>query len=524
MKRLLMIVPMILLSALLLFFPAFAEEAGEIPEIQPPPDEQKTVTNVEMKSEIQNRFLKLGETPDFTGAEFIVTYYDGSFDTMVFEEEFITSWDVTKKGRQPAVLTVSDSEIIEYFIVYDDSIDVLDFKDVYKGYWGYKHIRRAAQAGFFVGLSPTEFGVADGMTRAQFCQMIYQIYRDDVSVITREKPAQFTDVNVGSWYYEAVTACAESGIVNGRGDGTFDPNSKITRQDVAVIMMNVLSGADAVKEIDVDVALADANKAGIAAGDFEDTSEYAKKYVAAALGVIYYGDEKGNINPKSNITRAECAAMCSNLYFKDFTDPEPEKKVVYLSPEGDKSKVYAIWDRGDEQKSQYTEHIQTSLIAQKVKDLLEQLGYEVHIADPTLSIRDKDKNDNPQDYRGAEAKRLGADAYIAIHTNAGPSGENNGRYQGTTCYYNGNNEGAKELSDLIYRYLSELTPTKDRGSLNDMLTAKPFAEIRLPEMANVLIEVEFHDYANYAQWIVDNIDKIAAEIARGTDEYLKTLE
>ena len=539
MKRFLILVPMLVLSALLLCMPALAEggaptppgntqaEGGEgtdIPESpENPENPEKTVTGVTADTEGVNRILKLGETPDFTGTQFTVTYYDGSTETVPFDSSYLTEWSTEKIGRQPATLTVAGKTLTEYFVVYDDSVNPLKFKDVTKTYWGYKPISRAVKAGFFVGLSEDEFGVAEGMTRAQFCQMIYQIYRYDGSVMTRHKPASFTDVAVDAWYYKAVIACAESGIINGMGDGTFDPDSNITRQDVAVIMMNVLMGADNVKAADVEALLKAAREErGIAAGDFDNVSPYAKKYVAASLGVIYYGDEKGNINPKNDITRAECAAMCSNLYFAGFEE-SAGKKVVYLSPESDTSKVYAIWDRNDPVKSQYTEHIQMSLVADKVKQILEQKGYEVYIADPKLSIRDKDKNDQPQDHRGAEAKRLGADAYVAIHSNAAPSA-NSGSVQGATCYYNGNNDGSKELSDFIYKRLSKLTPTKDRGSLDDMKTLKPFAEVRLPVMANVLIEVEFHDYAAYAQWIVDNIDGIAECIAFGIDDYLQTLD
>ena len=41
-------------------------------------------------------------------------------------------------------------------------------------------------------------------------------------------------------------------------------------------------------------------------------------------------------------------------------------------------------------------------------------------------------------------------------------------------------------------------------------------------MANVLIEVEFHDYKPYANWIVNNKEAIAKAIASGIDKYLKT--
>ena len=508
MKKLLRIVPAIILSVFLLsvFCPAFASETK---------DGEKTVTGIRLVTDDVSRFVTLGNEPDLTASKIKITYYDGSFEELDFDKKYLVEWQKNTLGRCYAKFDVNGNQFTEYFIVYDPAKSALDFKDVYKTYWGYKQIQHGYSAGFFVGVSKTEFGVANNMTRAQFCQMIYQIFKNDDDVITQHKQASFSDVANDAWYFKAVTACAESEIVSGMGDGTFSPDSPIKREDVAVIMMRILLGPTGADTVDVDATVKNARETlGIKASDFDSASGYAKKYVASALGVIYYGDKAGNINPLNNITRAECAAMINNLFFKGFVDPAP-KRVVYLSPENS-AKEYAIYDRKDPVKSQYTESIQMYLLAQRISEILTEKGIEVHIAPKELSIRDENNN------RAIEAKKLGADCYVALHTNAA-NGTNTGKTQGTTCYYNGNNKGAKELSEFIYKEVSELTPTKDLGNHDDMKTLKPFAEIRLPTMANVLLETEFHDYAPYATWIVNNIDNIAKAVATGICNYLDTL-
>ena len=518
MKRFLSVLSMVILSAFLISVPVYADET--LPPEEPPVRE---VTALEAVADEVSPFVKVGQTPDFSKLSFVVGYSDNTIENYLYDSSMLVSFDSSKTGRQAAVFDVCGNKTELYFIVYDDSAGALKFKDVTLQYWGYKHIRRGVMAGFFVGVAEDLFGVADGMTRAQFCQMIYSIYRNDGSVMTNEKEISFTDVKEGAWYYNAVTACAAAGIVNGMGDGRFCPDDSISRQDVAVIVSTVLFGSEQIASFDTDALVKNAREAlDIACGDFDNVSDYAKKYVAAALGNIYYGDENGNINPKNNITRTECAAMCSNLFFKGFTDPADEtppvvKKVVYLSPSNQNSNPYAIYDKKDPVKVNYTEGVQMQLLGDKLAAILEQKGYEVHIADVTTPIKGDDVYN-----RADEAKDIKADCYIALHSNA-MSATNDGKYQGTTCYYNGNNAGAKELSDFIYAQLGSLTPTKDRGSLNDMETLRPFAEVRLPEMANVLIEVEFHDYSVYAQWIVDNLDAIAECIADGIDQYLKTI-
>ncbi len=511
MKKFFIIIPTIFLSVFLLTSVCFASE------IQPPieNEQQKTVTGARLVIDNQYRFVKLGESPDFSQAQIEVTYYDGSGETVPYDESYLLEWQGEKTGRRLAKLSALGIEFDEFFMVYDDTVNALNFKDVYKTYWGYKHISKVAKAGIFVGVTKDKFGITDNMTRAQFCQMVYRLYQNDSKVLTRHKQVQFTDVVNGSWYYEAVIACAESEIVKGMGDGIFSPDSPITRQDVAVIMMRILLGPTGADSVDVEKTLAEAREQkGIKALDFDSTSGYAKKYVAAALGVIYYGDNNGNINPTQNITRSECAAMIDNMFFEGYTEPKP-KRLVYLSPSNQNSNQYSIYDRNDSSTHMYTEGLQMQKVTDKVAELLKEMGYEVHIANFNLSIRGDEES------RPIEAGKMGADAYVAIHSNG--IGGNDGKYQGTICYYNGNNEGSKELSDFIYNKLSALTPTQDGGSRNDMLEKNPFTEVKNPTMANVLIEVEYHDYPQYATWIVTHTDEIAEAIALGIDQYLSTL-
>lgn len=510
MKKLFKIIPAVILSVFLFTNLCFATEATE-----PMPTADKTVTGAKLEIDNQYRFVKLGETLDLSTAKIGLTYYDGSNESVEFDESYLVDWQGEKIGRSLAKFKVNDIEFDEFFIVYDDTINALNFKDVYKTFWGYKSISRCAKSGIFNGMKKDEFGIEKEMTRAQFCQVVYRIYLNDSKVLTRHKPAQFTDVTTDAWYHEAVIACAESEIVKGQGNGIFNPDSPITRQDVAVIMMRILLGPDGADSVDVEKTLAKARESGIKALDFDDTANYAKKYVVSALGVLLSGDEKGNINPRKNITRSEGATIINNMFFDGFVEPQA-KRLVYLSPSNQNSNQYAIYNRNDASTHTYTEGLQMQKIGDKVAELLKGMGYDVHIANFNLSIRGDEES------RPVEANKMGADAYVAIHSN-GIGSTNNGKYQGTICYYNGNNKGAKELSEFIYNRMSALTPTKDGGSRNDMTEKNPFTEVKNPKMANVLIEVEYHDYAEYATWIVTHIDEIAEAIALGIDEYLQTL-
>lgn len=47
--------------------------------------------------------------------------------------------------------------------------------------------------------------------------------------------APFTDL-VDAWYRDAIAWAAEQKVVNGRGDGTFDPAGFITREELVTMI------------------------------------------------------------------------------------------------------------------------------------------------------------------------------------------------------------------------------------------------------------------------------------------------
>lgn len=46
----------------------------------------------------------------------------------------------------------------------------------------------------------------------------------------------FTDVPADQWYTQAVAWAAQNGIVNGVGNNKFDPDAKITREQLAAVL------------------------------------------------------------------------------------------------------------------------------------------------------------------------------------------------------------------------------------------------------------------------------------------------
>ena len=105
---------------------------------------------------------------------------------------------------------------------------------------------------------------------------------------------------------------------------------------------------------------------------------------------------------------------------------------------------------------------------------------------------------------------------MAIHTNAGTG-------VGTDCYYNASSETSKNLAQAVYDPVAALTPTADQGLIDGSQSGSDNYqyEIGANKSPSCLIEVEYHDGPNVAQWILDNEDNIAAALAQGICNYLQ---
>lgn len=117
----------------------------------------------------------------------------------------------------------------------------------------------------------------------------------------------FSDVSHGSWYYDAVAAASDLGVMNGYGDGTFGPDDPLTREQFATIIANA-AGED-VSEADRSVLER--------YPDSDNKADWAVSPVAWAVekGIINgveLRDGTLELRATEPMTRAQMAAMITN--------------------------------------------------------------------------------------------------------------------------------------------------------------------------------------------------------------------
>ena len=108
----------------------------------------------------------------------------------------------------------------------------LTFSDVPKDYPYYKEIAAAVDEELFVGLPDNKFEPDATLTRGQMAVVLQKIYQFPKA--TTGHP--FTDI-VANWYADPVARLYQSGIVAGVTDTQFGPQNTITREQFASFMV-----------------------------------------------------------------------------------------------------------------------------------------------------------------------------------------------------------------------------------------------------------------------------------------------
>lgn len=78
------------------------------------------------------------------------------------------------------------------------------------------------------------------LTRAELVTTLWRVVGHPESYFHTNYDV-FSDVRVGSWYYEPVKWAVSMGIATGYTDGTFKPNDKVTNEDAMVFMKRFLT-------------------------------------------------------------------------------------------------------------------------------------------------------------------------------------------------------------------------------------------------------------------------------------------
>lgn len=170
------------------------------------------------------------------------------------------------------------------------------FTDVRSTDWFYDAVNYVYSEGIMNGTSVYMFSPNNATSRGMLVTILWRLAGQPVVTGT-----SFSDVSSSAYYYYAVLWASKYGIVDGLGNNMFGPDQAITREQFAVILYRYAQHCG---------YSTSANSTLVGYADSNKISSYALTAMRWACGAgLFEGDERANLNPQGQTTRAAAAKL-----------------------------------------------------------------------------------------------------------------------------------------------------------------------------------------------------------------------
>ena len=160
------------------------------------------------------------------------------------------------------------------------------------------------------------------------------------------KTSSFTDVSADAWYYDAVAYLEQYKLIQGVGDGRFEPERSITRAEFAAMMMRFF----VVEKYQGDPIFSDV-----------DSDHWAYDYIneAHAYGFVL-GYTDGSFGPEQKIRRAEAVTLVNRVLEReadqDYIQAHKDQMVTYADTPETHWAYYAILEASNAHDFRYNKN------------------------------------------------------------------------------------------------------------------------------------------------------------------------
>ncbi|MFS0674953.1 glycosyl hydrolase family 18 protein [Ornithinibacillus sp. 179-J 7C1 HS] len=197
------------------------------------------------------------------------------------------------KGTGSWALSHETAQTWDYYSLWLNSIY---FSDVAANYWAEESINVVSEKGWMTGVSNTKFAPTKTLTRAEGASIIVRALGH-----ANDTPSSYTFTDTKwHWARKDIEVARELGYVNGKSKTSFDPDAKLTREELATLLYNVFKYTiDESSEV-----------------TFTDINQNMWSYQAiVALNQKGYitGYPNGEFRPKNSSLRAEMASLINRM-------------------------------------------------------------------------------------------------------------------------------------------------------------------------------------------------------------------
>ena len=293
-------------------------------------DLDRDMASDEIENDIANCVVDEIEITEVTGTHVVFNVTSGNFSP------FMLVWD-TDGGDEPVIPPVRPTDPVR-----PQEPEGLNTED---------HVA------YIIGYPDGEVKPEGNITRAEVATIFFRLLTDETREEYWSQTNGYTDVARDAWYNNAISTLSNLGIIDGYEDGSFRPNSPITRAEFTKIAVSFFEYADIEYE-----------------GTFSDVAEgrWYTQFVAAAVEMgLIEGYPDGTFRPEASITRAEACTIVNRTLgrapHEDHLLPEEE---MITWPDN----LYGAWYYADMQEATNSHDYEwTTEDSERVEDWTEKL-------------------------------------------------------------------------------------------------------------------------------------------------------
>lgn len=220
-----------------------------------------------------------------------------ALETLAVTDKNSSALDLTDKGGGKYTFTMSSGPVTVAATFMDDNTMLNFFVDVPAGAYYYDAVLWAAEGGIVTGTDAVHFSPDASCTRAQLVTFLWRAAGSPAV----NYAMNFTDVDSGAYYAEAVRWAASEKIVEGTTAETFAPDAAVTRAQMVTMLyrfakaqgMDTTQGGMAIREFD----------------DFDAVPAYALEAMNWAVNAGVLKGDNNRLLPQDNCTRAQIVTM-----------------------------------------------------------------------------------------------------------------------------------------------------------------------------------------------------------------------
>lgn len=191
--------------------------------------------------------------------------------------------------------------VLSAFLLMSGSAFALTLTDVTTEYWAAKEIAACVRDGVIRPYADSSFRPNVNVKRSEFNSMLLRALGHKPTEIQAKSP--FKDLKGNHWAFSDIMKSEEIGLLYGYPDGTFRPETLISRVEVASILSHITKNS--LQDMSVLEQFVDSN----------DIPDWGKKQYAKSIELGLYANypDLAKLLPNKPLNRAEAAVILHRL-------------------------------------------------------------------------------------------------------------------------------------------------------------------------------------------------------------------